>query len=405
MKILFVNAYFVPEVIAFSHLEKDLIEGFVENGHEISVVCPIPTRGISDEIARAYQTKKKELMYDGRVAVQRFWAPREGRNPIVRAFRYLWCNIREYQIGRRYPDIDAVFAVSTPPTQGLLAGCLGKKLKCPVIYSLQDVFPDSLVTTGLATERSFLCKLGRMLEEKTYRMADEIITISDDMKQNLLSKEVPAQKIHMIHNWIDTNVVVPVSSEENQLAKELGLSVGTFRVVYAGNLGLAQGIDTLIEAAKITADDPEIEYLIFGAGVAEEELKRQAQGMEQVHFFPLQSVERVSEVYSLGDCSAVLCRAGTGGAGVPSKTWSIMACERPVLVSFDESELTRIVKEHGLGLCATADDAKALSEQIRRMKADIEATKRMGRHARAYVEKYAERRDAVSGYMEIIEKV
>ena len=200
MKVLFVNAYFAPENIAFSHLEEDLIRGILEKGHTIEVLCPVPTRGISRETAKAYQDRKKETMFDGKVTVTRFWAPQEGRNPLIRAFRYVWCNLRQYQLGKKQKDIDAIFAVSTPPTQGWLAGKLAKKLGCPFLYSLQDIFPDSLVTTGLSKKDSLLWKIGRKLEDSTYQSADQIVVISKAMQQNILAKGVPPEKIRLISN-------------------------------------------------------------------------------------------------------------------------------------------------------------------------------------------------------------
>ena len=101
MKILFLNAYFYPESIAFSHLEKDIIESLVEAGHTIEVLCPIPTRNVSDEVRREYKSKKTETMYDGKVNVRRFWAPSEKKGTLIRAFRYFWCNLRQYSLGKR----------------------------------------------------------------------------------------------------------------------------------------------------------------------------------------------------------------------------------------------------------------------------------------------------------------
>ena len=169
MNILFVNAYFYPENIAFSHLEKDIIEGLQKAGHEIIVICPTPTRGVSDEVYREYKHRKAEEING--IKVRRYAAPREGKNPIIRAFRYIWSNLREYMIGKRYRDVDAVFAVSTPPTQGWIAGKLAKKLKVPFVYSLQDVFPDSLVTTGLTGEHSLLYKIGAKIEKRPTAIA------------------------------------------------------------------------------------------------------------------------------------------------------------------------------------------------------------------------------------------
>ena len=101
MKILFLNAYFYPEKIAFTHLEKDIIETLLKKGYEIKILCPIPTRGITSKVKDEYRNKKYEKIYNDRVEIIRFWAPQEGKNPIIRALRYFWCNLRQYQIGRK----------------------------------------------------------------------------------------------------------------------------------------------------------------------------------------------------------------------------------------------------------------------------------------------------------------
>ena len=263
MKILFLNAYFHPEKIAFTHLEQDLLEGLLAAGHQIEVLCPVPTRGISPETVKEYAGKKEEMLYDGRVHVRRFWAPQEGRNPLIRAFRYFWCNLRQYQLGRKYRGVDVIFAVSTPPTQGWLAGKLSKKLRCRFVYNLQDVFPDSLVTTGLAQRDSLLWKVGRRLEDSTYQKANAIIVISQTMKQNLLCKGVPEEKLQTVSNWIDTKAVCPVAKEDNKLFEEFSVDREKFTVVYAGNFGAAQGAGVVLEAAKLL---PEVQFVIFGGG-------------------------------------------------------------------------------------------------------------------------------------------
>ena len=113
MKVLFLNAYFYPETIAFSHLEKDLIQDLVAEGARLDVLCPIPCRGVSPAIAQTYRLKREERLYNGKVRVHRFWAPWEKKNPIIRAFRYFWCNLRQYQLGKKYQP-DVIFAVSVP---------------------------------------------------------------------------------------------------------------------------------------------------------------------------------------------------------------------------------------------------------------------------------------------------
>lgn len=368
MNILFLNAYFAPEQISFTHLESDLLDALVKDGHHIHVVCPSPTRGISAETAMQYKSKKSETTYGGHVEIRRFAAPREGKNPLVRAFRYFWCNWRTYRIGKKYRGIDAVFAVSTPPTQGYMAGKVAKKLSCPFVYSLQDVFPDSLVTTGLTHKGSVLWKLGRWLENKTYRLCSKIIVISEACFKNLLNKGVPSEQMVLIPNWVDTELVFPVEREKNKLVDELGLDANRFLVVYAGNFGAAQGAEVVIEAAEKLADDHEIQFVIFGGGsqFADACNLAKVKALKNIVMNPLLPQERVSEVYSLGDVALITCKKGVGNSGMPSKTWSIMACNTPIIASFDtDSELAELLKASGAGISVEPEDADALAEAIR----------------------------------------
>ncbi len=403
MRILFVNAYFMPETIAFSHLEKDLIEGLVSAGHEIEVICPIPTRSVSDEVYEQYKSIKSEDLYDGKVHVRRFSAPREGKNPLVRAFRYFWCNLREYQIGKKYKDIDAVFAVSTPPTQGLLAGKLSKTLNCPFIYSLQDIFPDSLVTTGLSKKGSLIWKFGSWIERKTYGYAKHIIVISESCKKNLLNKGVSKDKLSLISNWVDIEKIKPVSREDNKLIGEFGIDANKFLVVYAGNFGAAQGADIVLKAAEKLLDESEIQFIIFGGGaeygaavdyVTEHKLTN-------VMINPLLPQDRVSEVYSLGDVALITCKPGVGNSGMPSKTWSIMACNTPIIASFDtDSDMAEILEASGAGRCVAAGNVDALVQEI----ADANKGNIHKSNLRAYVQEHADKKMCVSKYIEQLKR-
>ena len=406
MKILKLSPYCTPERVSSSHLSADLEVAYRDAGFITEIYCPTPTRGISDEEYRQYKSIKYEEKHEGSMQIHRFSMFREGKNPILRAVRYGLVHLVQYQKGVRAKDVDVIMGGSTPPTQGLLCSAVKKRLSkkykrnIPFIYNLQDVFPDSLVTAGLAKRGGLLWKIGRKIENATYRAADAIIVIGDDIKKNIMAKGVEESKIHVIPNWIDTETTTPVAFAENALATELGIEDGKFRVVYAGNLGLMQGVDTLIRAAELLKEDDTVEFLIFGKGAAEEKLKAQAADLQNVRFFPLQPAERVAEVYSLGDACAVLCKAGTGGAGVPSKTWTIMACARPLLISFDAGELCQTVQTAKAGLCSSAENAEALMRNIKALQTDAA---QYGENARAYAVAHADKVQAVEKYVELIQ--
>lgn len=397
MKILFVNAYFTPENISFTHLEQDLIQGILDKGHTIEVLCPVPTRGISRETAKAYKSRKQETMFDGKVTVTRFWAPQEGRNPLIRAFRYFWCNLRQYQLGKKRKAVDAIFAVSTPPTQGWLAGKLAKKLRCPFIYSLQDIFPDSLVTTGITKEGSVLWKIGRKLEDSTYRGASRVIVISQAMKRNVLAKGLSEDKVEVISNWVDTQAVQPVKKEENKLFEEFGIDRERFTVVYAGNFGAAQGAGVVLEAAEKL---PNVQFVIFGGGAEFAAVKAAAEKLPNVIINGLLSQNRVPEVYSLGDVALITCKKGVGNSGLPSKTWSIMACGTPIVAAFDtDSVLAEILQEAEAGICVEPENGEVLAKAISEME------KNSGAYTGGidYVNQNASRILCVEKYVSILE--
>ncbi len=368
MRVLFLDAYFEPEQIAFTHLEHDLIEGLVKEGHEVEIVCPTPTRGVSLEKAKAYKKRKSEYMFKKHVHITRFSAPQERKNPIIRALRYFWCNIRTYQIGKNEKNIDAVFCNSTPPTQGWIAGKVAKKLNAPLIYSLQDVFPDSLVTTGMTSKGSILWKIGRKLEDTTYKRCKKIIVISESIKKNLIQKGVNPRKLEVISNWIDTDAIRPVPKEKNKLFDEFGIAREKFIVLYAGNFGAAQGAEIVLEAAEMLKDKKEIQFVIFGGGAGYQDAVDKARSLPNVFIHPLMPQERVSEVYSMGDVALITCKKGVGKSGMPSKIWSIMACNTPIIAAFDmNSELADILKETNAGLCVAPEDTDSLLDGITEM--------------------------------------
>lgn len=400
MNILFLNGYFYPENIAYTHLEQDILKALCQKGHTVDVVCPVPTRGIDEKTRKEYSNKREETMYDGAVKVHRFPLYREKESTLKRFIRYFVCDIKTYFKAKKY-KADVVFAVSTPPIQGLLAGKVAKKIKAKCVYNLQDVFPDSLVTTGISNKDSLFWKIGRQIEDKTYKGNDKIIAISQSMKKNIMDKGVPEEKIEVISNWIDTEKVQPVSKENNRLYDEFGISRDKFLVVYAGNFGAAQGADVVLKTAKLLENESDIQFVIFGGGAEFESAKEMAKDMNNVIINPLLPVERVAEVYSLGDVALITCKKGVGNSGMPSKTWSIMSCDTPIIASFDtDSELAEILKESNSGVVVEPENENELAKAVVSAKnGGIDS------HSREYVCKFASRDVCPSKYVEVIEKL
>lgn len=391
MKVLKLAPYYAPERISSSHLTADMEDAYVEAGIISEIYAPTPTRGVSEEERKRYKKIKYEEKHGGMILVHRFAMFREGRNPIGRALRYVLVNLMHYHKGVHAKNVDVIVAGSTPPTQGVLCALVAKKLSkryghpVPFIFSLQDMFPESLVSTGLCKESSVLYKIGEKISDYTYRHATRIRVISDSMKETLIKKGVPAEKITVIYNWIDIETIVPVSREDNPLFDELGLDRDRFYVTYAGNLGNSQNADILLACAEALKDHSDIRFVVFGGGSEKEKFEKKIadSGLTNVQLFPLQPMERVSQVYSLGNVSFVTCKKGVGVGAFPSKTVSIMATGTPVIASFDlDSDLCRILTENEVGLCADAEDVQGAADAILTLYSDHDLCRRYGTNAR-----------------------
>lgn len=404
--VLILDAYYEPEIIAFSHLEKDLIEGIIEKGYKVKVICPTPTRGISAKTAKEYKKIKKEIKNDGNLEILRFSAPQEGKSVVLRAIRYFWCNFRTIHFAKK-SKADLIFSNSTPPTQGYISGKVAKKKNIPFLYSLQDVFPDSLVSTGLTKEGSVLWKIGRFIENRTYLKADKIITISNSMKNNLLTKGVSEKKLEIIPNWVDTQKIRPVLKSENKLISELGVLPDSFIVVYAGNMGESQNVDIILDVAK-DFSSKNILFLLFGSGSEFDRIKERVkqENINNIIIRGLMPPDRISEVYSLGDLALITGKKGVGKTGLPSKTWSIMACNTPIVASFDtDSALSGVLEKSGGGTCVEPENKKLLAKEIEKKYNEWSLNIKTECNSRDYVKNNLSKQICVSRYLREIENI
>lgn len=400
-------AYYYPEQAASPYLGNNIREAMCNAGFILDLYTPMPTRGVSEEIRVEYKERKIEYKYDNKLVIHRFPMYREGKNPINRALRYVLCWCVQFGKGLCAKDIGLIYLASTPPIQGVL-GCLLKKIKrVPFVYNLQDVFPDSLAGTGLVRKDGLIWRIGRVVENFTYKHADKIIVISEDFKRNIMAKGVPEDKIVVVYNWVDQNAVRPIKKANNPLYDEFGLDRKKFRVVYAGNLGYAQNIDVIVNVARRLKENKQIEFVIFGSGGQEIDIKRciETENMNNIKIFPLQSSEKVSCVYSLGDLCIVSCKAGLGGCAMPSKTWSILSVARPVLASFDEGELKSLLEDNNCGIFTKAGNVDALVNAIVEASKVPELCDEMGRNGRQFIMDHLTKEVGTRKYVDVIKSV
>lgn len=407
MKLLLLTPYFNPEQMASTHLDNNRYEAFAEAGIKMELYTPMPTRGISEAVRAEYKNRKREESYHDMMSVYRFSMHGERKNPILRALRYIFCSIKQFYYGTKAKDIDLIYLVSTPPIQGFLGGILKKIKKVPFVYNLQDIFPDSLVGTGLARKKGLIWQVGRVIEDFTYKHADKIIVISEDFKRNIMAKGVPEEKIVVIYNWVDQNAVKNIDRKDNKLFDKYYLDRNKFYITYSGNIGLTQNMDLLLDVARSLEDNGEIQFVLIGEGAYKEQVKEiiTRNNIKNVALLPFQPYEDISHVFSLGDVGIIISKPGVGENSVPSKTWSIMSASRPVLASFDENEIKTILSENECGVFTKAGDKQAFTDAILELYRNRELCRKYGENGRKFVMENLTREIGTQKYIDVIKSV
>ena len=390
-------------VIFDSYITDNIVHACAENDVEVDLFTPTPTRSVPG----GAKWEREEQQLDGKLRIHRFHLYGEGKNPMLRALRYLLGEVILLHkcLWRKY---DVAFIDSTPPIQGLKMPFIKWFCRKPTVYNAQDIFPDSLVGTGLTKKGSLIWKIGRIVEKITYKYADKIIVISEDFKKNIMAKGVPEDKIVVVYNWVDQNAVVDVPREENSLFDRYALDRSKFYVTYSGNIGLTQNMDMLLEVAQeLESEVPDIHFVLIGEGA----YKKQAETIVKekkignVTFLPFQPYEEISLVFSLGDAGLVISKPGVGANSVPSKTWSIMSASRPVLANFDENELKDILAGNECGIFTKAGDKEAFKQSVITLYENRELCKQYGKNGRQFVMNNLTREVGTQKYVDVIKSV
>jgi colanic acid biosynthesis glycosyl transferase WcaI len=289
----------------------------------------------------------------------------------------------------RRQAIDGVLAMSPPLTMGISGWLAALRHQAPMVFNIQDVFPDVAIELGVLRAPSVI-RLARWLERFSYLRADAVTVLSDDLAENVRAKVGPrrADRVRVIPNFVDTEQIAP-SDRENSYRREFGLS-GKQVVMYAGNVGFSQSLDLVLDAAAALAHDDDVRFVINGGGSARAELQQRARGLDNVLFVDMQPKERLPEVLAAADIHLVPLKQGLARSSVPSKLYSILAAGRPVVASVDRAtEVARTIEKAGAGLAVEPDQPEAFTKAVARLLHDPDGAKAMGRSGRRYVEGWA----------------
>jgi colanic acid biosynthesis glycosyl transferase WcaI len=285
------------------------------------------------------------------------------------------------------PRADCTVIVSPPLFLGIPIALLARLKGSLSIFHVQDLQPDAAVDLGMLRPGR-LTNLFFFLERLTYRVCDRVSTISRGMMNRIAAKGVPAAKLFLFRNWANDDTVVQLPRNTSiRRAWRLG---ERFVALYSGNLGVKQGLESLLDCADRLRRYPEIAIVIVGDGGEKTALIRQAQerGLDNVFFKPLQPQRRLARLLATADVSLIPQKAGVMDIVLPSKLGNLMASARPIVAAAAvDTELGNIVREAGCGLRVEPGNGAQMADAILNLYCDSSLCNRLGNNGRAYMER------------------
>lgn len=404
MRILLITGYFPPEVGSASHLFYDLGREFARRGHQTTVLTGYPSYHVDKaHVCGRYgrgMWMTEEM--DG-IRVVRVRVPRMPRNiPVLRGLEQVMMSIAFTLRGLITVSRKAeVILIYSPP---LFLGLTGLTIKLfrgsRVILNVQDLFPQSAIDLGLMQGR-ILISFFRRMESFLYHQVDLVVAHSPGNQEHVLRSGAAPAKAVVVHNHVDTAAITP-GPRENEFRAIHGVSPAQFLVSFAGVLGYSQDLDTVIGAASMLRDRPEIVFYIVGDGVEKPRLMQEAKGAPNVKFLPMLPKDEYASLLRASDVCLVTLRADVKTPVVPSKILSIMASGRPLVAGVPlEGDAPLIIREGKCGLCVEPESPKALAEAIRDLQENPDRAAAFGLNGRRYVEQHF----ALTGIVDIYERL
>ena len=404
--ILFLTHYFAPEGNAPASRTFENCRRWVADGHRVTVITGAPNVP-SGVVYEGYRNRLVQTEWMDGIRVIRVWTlMAANRGTLRRTLNFLSfmaaATVRALFVG----GVDVVIATSPQFFCGW-AGVLASKLGGHrFLLEIRDLWPESIETVGAVGNRLAIGALSR-LEEAMYRAADRIVTVGGGYRRKLIERGVPAGRIAVVTNGADLDVYVPGEPDEAVVAR-YGLA-GKFTVAYVGTLGMACGLDCVLDAAETlrAGGDDGVRFLLVGDGArrAELEAASRARDLTNVWFTGRLGKEEIPPLLrSVDACLVHLRRAPLFETVLPSKIFEAFAMGRPILIGVP-GDATAVVERARGGLAFEPENADDLLEKLGKMRADPALRAQLGKNGRRCVEREFSRDALAADYSRIIESL
>ena len=404
MRIKIVTISYYPDLIGIAPLADDLSRGLLERGHQVSVIAGLPHYP-SWEVPKEYKRHpfRREVRHGGVIVWRSYLHASKRATVLARSIFYgSFTASAAFNLMRSGPA-DVVLVISPPPTLNLAASLFRRFGGAAVVLNVQDIVPDAPIAFGMMTN-PLQIRLFRWLERYAYSSSDHIVVVADSFVTNLRAKGVPTDKLSVIHNWVDTDEVRPLE-RMNSFRREHGIAEESFVVMYAGNIGLSQGLEMVLEAADRLRSEDGIAFVLVGGGASLPDLRATAQAMAlpNVRFLPTQP--EMKWVQAAADVSLVVQRSNVLDVNLPSKIPVIMASGRPMIAGLNPAgDAAAIVRHADCGLLTEPGNSAELAEAVCRLRDSGELRRRFAENGRHFAETHFSRGSALDAYQKVLEE-
>lgn len=397
-----VSSYFHPDLSGTGQILTDLAIGLTRMGCEVHAYTTHPTFGSRERLPRFE-------VYEG-IRIHRLSSAqldkdsRGGRvlNEVTFFVSALWVLLTRRTAG-------PLLIVSHPAFMAFAGVILNVLKRQRYVYLVHDVFPDAAVLLGYIRPNGIVRRGWDWVNRLSVRRASAVIVLCESMKAIMLAKggrSIDAGKFHVIHNWVDEQYIRPLPKAQNRFAEEHRLQ-DKFVVLYSGNIGRSQDLETVIAAAERLQDRNAV-FLFIGDGGKKARLEAlvKERGLSNVRFLPYQPREVLPLSLTCADVSLVALEKGIEGLSMPSKLYAILASGR-ALVALVESdyEVAGIIRDAGCGTSVVPGDVEGLARALGSYHDDREACARDGRKGREYLEAHFSRGRALREYYDLLQSV
>ena len=410
LKILYISQYFPPEMGAPAARVSELARHWVAAGNSVTVLTGFPNHPdgvVRPEYRERFWRGFCREDFHGVKVLRTFLLPFPNRKPHERILNYTSFCMSAATSGSFVERPDVVIATSPQLLVGLSGWWAARMKKVPFVLEVRDLWPESLVGTGVREERSLMYRSIGKVASFLYGRADSIVVVTPSFRDHLVREwNVQPEKISVVQNGVETALFSPQEGACD-IRAQLGAE-NKFVVSYIGTLGLAHGLETLIAAAaRLHGTAPEVLFMLVGEGADRERIVAlaRAKRLTNLIFVPQQPREKIPAYISASNaCVVMLKDKEVFETVIPTKMLEFMSCARPVILAV-RGQAKQVLESSGGGICVEPDDPQALCSAILRLRDQPTLCDGMGRAGRSYIIRELSRERTAKEYLAALERV